>query len=501
MKRRRIIIYIIIGLIIFAGLAAFILNKYFKVSADTPQNNAWVYYEDKPNKIYHYYQGQYISYTIRPQFSNIDLYYFRNEYDEYYNKTTLDNDFSRTSINIATIDTIYSNNVKNLPLAVAYQKSSGNTAYGSIIISGILTNDKDPSLEDPKGRVPYETMGWQIKSNDKEDLHFNIYRITVLFNYLKLDKTDAGKKTMDYYKYVAAQFYPPSPTKTQWIVRSKTTDSSKKLPDGIHESCENKLPEKNISYENMPSLVKQNLNSLEKDIQQKTNNNNFKLVKNEKEQREINSYINSLKGAFGIKNNRDPLENEDSVKSVMVSQMNNLFADNSAIWQDEDFKAVDKTAFRGCAWSMLIPAGLTAYSGNLWAAYGVEAAGSVACAGLSNQLAKLVSKHWNDEFRLSAVKSNFLLYYTGKYTEYLNCIKENPNTPPEYKERIEKLLKDLGSRINVLTTGIAEGTEALASSQNSSFWDSIQKEFNNTITDLMKKMMVWVWSFVSAAPL
>jgi hypothetical protein len=499
MTRGKLIFIISLIIVILATICFFVLKKYSTIFADAPSlplpatDNSWVYYQDQPNTIYHYYQGQLIDYGIQRTMQNVQVLL------EGYGGTKDSPENFTYNTNIAIINQNRTNG--QYRLAIVYQRvenpaTVGN--YASIVLAGIYMNQSD---KDKEMKYTYHGLkSWQVKDSNNNPAGY-IVKFDYNFGGFT-NKTNAlVKQTLDYYNLVANQIdMSANSQKNAWVAYAASANASANLLPQVHESCKDNLPPENMTYDTAPDPLKQTIAAREANIRQMSGDNGFRLIKNDDQKQQINDYISHTSGIFAIQNTQDPLQNLTTIESTLTSSMNDLFADSSQIWTDPDFKTVDKTAFKGCAWATMDPLGIYfhSFSGtNL----NIQLPSSTICAGLSNQLSKLMTKYWNDSYSISSVKANFLLYYTSQYVAYLNCVDTNSATPLAYKQKVDSALKDLGSRISVLTGGINEGDKNLASSQGSSFWDTLYASFMSIITNLMKTMMIWVWSLVSAAPL
>ncbi|MDD3773704.1 MAG: hypothetical protein PHW50_00220 [Patescibacteria group bacterium] len=441
MKRRQIIIYIIIGLIIFAGLAAFILNKYFKVSADT---NNW----SAPS-----------STNIR--FSQNGKIINFQRFDEMSGKIGAENHL----IYIMKRLNNYQYGTEPLYLLTSDIFQTGTTTGQSVIqIRGILiklNSSRGASFTLKNGEINYYFK--KIDPNWIEQNQNTIFRSVTMDN-LNLINTiviDASAKV--------------------FTLEIQTPISSNQKIQDIINQCSDQKPKPISTLNQWPQSIL--------DLNQKLKAKGIDLFETaygtNNYQEALQQFINEDDGSLyaTLVKNANPENYYDTARSTTVTLENQL---QNAI----DVRELNNQFTKDYGKTSSI---LSAIIGG--------PVGGISAVIEASILQKVMDKMKTKAAAHNMLKSLVVQYYIESYiNNYLGCIgsKLDANDPEQKKildniQNVQTWAKSTGININDLVTTATEKENTLFS--------ELFKEFQSIITNLMKSMMIGVWSLVSSAPL
>ena len=459
MKRRRIIIYIIIGLIIFAGLAAFILNKYFRILADSPSLDPNLLEQlTGDSSPWRAPSASQLSITINGQ----TLTFMRE--DGLSGKVV---DWTKEEQNYTTMPLNTHPNLKVFRLKSPDKKftttqifaitdspsdigGTNRKAYHGVGIYAWVNTKKQSSLTLDNGQNQYFhrlTKDWMTKNQNVAFKNVSMVNYNVV--------------------YAAAASFP---LVHGGITIETPTGSTQPIKE-VLKQCQDLKPQKISTQNQWPQNILDAYNAhKEKGIDL------FKAAFPGVESPSPSNFAG--RGDMDLFNslvaNADPENYYETARSIVVN-----------IENDTEIKLSERN---------------TTYEMCMKDAKTFTQKGRCKIAELPYDiLSQFLAK---EKYALAIIKGEAAGYYIYHYTNnYLGCVKQklDPNDPQQ-KELLDKINK-VQDWSNATFENIKEQSQRGANETTPNFWDYIQKEFNNTITDLMKKMMVWVWSFVSAAPL
>lgn len=522
MKRRQIIIYIIIGLIAFAGLAAFILKKYSTIFAE---GSSWTHKTGpaNSNQIIHNYNGT--SYTYNITLSNVIIEYRGKQIYTNTKLALLSPTLHLQKLNQALdADRSVPSNRKHAFSIGLIVSSDYKTIYGAGIYvnKSADTNTGDARVGDGQVYLVFEGQRNRARSNNDNYQGF-LMNMSDAQSYAFFQLKTMKDKFPSLYNYYINMI----PNEYEYL--KIPLSESEENPDAditIHpkaqEKCETYLPQK-IKVGSEPEFIKKAIENFKEAYGLKNLNTTEVLGGKEKEQQ----FLDNLHAAFQIDPER-PWRSSKQIQSYLTTTMNNLGQTVDQMYKDEEVLETTQQAgtsplcyggsallaISGAGGAGLKAAGTVFRSRTLLAGVGritkIGTAGAkgfvlggvkgeIACTIPTYIIEKITQKisirNWRDDY----IKSVYTLYYVDSYLAYLECLADNHDVSPEAKEIINKEIKQVESSIRALTGIMEEGAEK--ASTESGLFGTLYKGFTNIMTNLMKRAMIFVWGLVSSAPL